>query len=283
MSQSLNIRRTRISAASLAGNRFSALGLIGAVGLHAVVILATLFSFAHRLEIIDETPPVVPVDLVTVADKTNIAPEQIEAPKVQDVTPPPLVNQQPEVPPPEEEAEAAPLPQTAPSQPLVKEKAVPHIVPMLKPAPPKPKAKTKFDINSIMALLDKSAPKSAPSSAKPGTRNIKGFGAQSAMTADLADSLRSQIERCWSPPVGAPNAAELVVDFDLFLNPDGSVAQAPQLIGSYAAPGTFRRAAQDAAMRAIYECAPYKLPVDRYSQWREIDPFHFDPREMMGQ
>jgi outer membrane biosynthesis protein TonB len=283
MSQSLNTSRSRLSAASLAGDRRSAFGFVGAIMLHAGVIAATLFSFAHRLDIADQTPPVVPVDLVTIAQKTDIAPQQLEAPKVDEVTPPPLVTQQPQIQPPEQQAEAAPMPETAPSQPLIKQKAVPHIVPMLKPAPPQPHAKTKFDINSIMALLDKSAPKSAPSTAKRGTRTIKGFGAQNAMTADLVDSLRSQIERCWSPPVGAPNATELVVDFDLFLNPDGTVAQPPQLIGSYAAPGTFRRAAQDAAMRAIYECAPYKLPVGRYSEWREINPFHFDPRQMMGQ
>ena len=79
---------------------------------------------------------------------------------------------------------------------------------------------------------------------------------------------------------------ELVVDFDLFLNQDGSVARAPQLTASSqsaASSDSFTKAAADAAQRAIYECAPYKLPSDRYSQWREINPFHFDPRQMMGQ
>ena len=35
------------------------------------------------------------------------------------------------------------------------------------------------------------------------------------MTADLADALKSQIFRCWSPPTGAPDARDLIVDFDL--------------------------------------------------------------------
>jgi len=287
MSQSLNIGRNRISAASLAGDRSSPFGLIGAVLLHAGIIAATMFSFAHTLDIADQSPPVVPVDLVTIADKTNIAPMQKLEPqtlKTEDITPPALVTEQPKVQPPQEQAEAAPLPETAPSQPLVKQKSVPHIVPTLKPPPPKPEKNEKFDINSIMALLDKNAAKRAPSSAKTGPRNVKGFGAQDAMTADLVDSLRSQIARCWSPPVGAPSATDLVVDFDLFLNPDGSVAQPPQLIGSSGGAGNpYARAAADAARRAIYECQPYKLPADRYSQWREINPFHFDPRQMMGQ
>ncbi|MEI9931780.1 MAG: hypothetical protein WDM89_14895 [Rhizomicrobium sp.] len=46
---------------------------------------------------------------------------------------------------------------------------------------------------------------------------------------------------------------------------------------------SYTRASASAAQRAIYTCQPYKLPSDRYSQWREISPFHFDPRQMMGQ
>jgi hypothetical protein len=45
----------------------------------------------------------------------------------------------------------------------------------------------------------------------------------------------------------------------------------------------YTRAAAEAASRAIYQCAPYNLPAKRYSEWREINPLRFDPREMMGQ
>lgn len=289
MSKSPIIAKSRLSAATLAGDRTSSpFGILGAILLHAGVIAATMFSFAHTLQIADQSPPVVPVDLVTIADKTDIAPQQTELqpPKIEDVTPPPLVTEQPQIQPPQEDAEAAPLPDTAPSQPLIKPKVTPTIVPKFKPQPPAPKEekKEKFDINNIAALLDKSAKKSAPSNAKVGTHNIKGFGSQNAMTMDLVDALRSQIARCWTPPVGAPNAADLVVDLDLFLNPDGSVAQPPQLLGTSGGAGNpYARAAAEAAKRAIYECEPYKLPADRYSQWREINPFHFDPRQWLGQ
>ena len=106
-----------------------------------------------------------------------------------------------------------------------------------------------------------------------------------AMTMDLEDALRNQIAPCWSPPVGAANGAQLIVNFELSLNPDGSVARPPQLDADSAAAvagNSYTRAAKDAALRAIYKCAPYKLPADRYDQWREIT-FHFDPRQMMGQ
>jgi hypothetical protein len=168
-------------------------------------------------------------------------------------------------------------------------------VPVPKKPPPAPqkdkpqpaKKSLAQDFDQMMANMDTRAPapKSAPK-AQAGNRNIRGVGAMDAMTADLQSSLSSQIKACWSPPTGAPNAQDLVVDFDLFLKPDGSIAQPPQLVGNSAsavASNPYARAAAEAARRAIYTCAPYKLPADRYSQWSEINPFHFDPRAMMGQ
>ncbi|HEY3637081.1 MAG TPA: hypothetical protein VGK90_02935 [Rhizomicrobium sp.] len=133
-----------------------------------------------------------------------------------------------------------------------------------------------------MALLNKVAPSQAAAPNAPeAQKTTRGFGAQNAMTADLQDALRSQIQPCWSPPVGAPHPEQLVVSFDLFLSPDGSVAQPPQLLATSSDP--YFHAAAEAARRAIYSCAPYKLPADKYADWREIKPFVFDPREMMGQ
>jgi hypothetical protein len=74
----------------------------------------------------------------------------------------------------------------------------------------------------------------------------------------------------------------LIPTFRLFLAPDGSVQQPPQLAADSAAQAAsdpFMRAAVDAARRAIYTCAPYKLPADKYSVWRDIT-VDFDPRKM---
>ena len=70
------------------------------------------------------------------------------------------------------------------------------------------------------------------------------------MTADLADALKSQIYRCWSPPVGAPNANDLVVDFDLQLNPDGTVA-AGKFADSCRAPAAIPIPAPPPRRRAV--------------------------------
>jgi outer membrane biosynthesis protein TonB len=279
--------------ATLAGARRSPVGLIGSALLHVGIIGATLFTFAHRLDITEESPPVVPVDLVTLADKTNIVPTVKVRPKIE-----PRQDEQPTPPEPQKtETAPEPAPQPEKMDAPPEEAVAPEPV---KTPPPPPKAKPKpesnaeaepkkekFDIDKVMALIDKRTPaeKSAPN-ARVGERTVKGFGAQNAMTADLQDALRSQIQQCWSPPVGGPHPEELVVDFDLLLNQDGSVAQPPQLVGNSASAvnsNPYTRAAAEAARRAIYECAPYKLPADRYALWREINPFHFDPRQMMGQ
>jgi len=238
------------------------LGLVGSLALHAGIIAVTFFTWAHKLDIIDQASPIVPVDLVTVGDKTNVAPmvkEELQ-PIVEQLTPPPL--------------------------PVSLQPPKFEVAPETKPAPvqmPAPKQEA-FDINNIQAMLNKRQA-AAPKNARVGSRNVKGIGDQSAMTADLRTMLQSEIYRCWSPPVGAPHPENLIVSYELFLNRDGSVAQPPQLTSDSAAAvasDPYMRASAEAARRAIYTCAPYKLPADRYSQWHDVT-FVFDPRDMMGQ
>ncbi|MDE2133401.1 MAG: hypothetical protein KGM97_06345 [Alphaproteobacteria bacterium] len=237
------------------------LGLIGSLAFHAGIISVMFFTWTHKLDIADQSAPVVPVDLVTFAEKTNIAP---------------MVAAEPKLPPPADQLTAPPLP--APMLPPKFE-----VAPAEKPAPvpnPAPKKET-FDINNIMAMLNKHQV-AAPRNARIGARNVQGIGAQNAMTADLRTLLQSEIYRCWSPPVGAPHPEKLIVAYELFLNRDGSVAQPPQLTAdssSAAAGDPYMRAAAEAARRAIYTCAPYKLPAERYNQWHDVT-FVFDPRDM---
>src|SRR5271163_297578 len=115
MSPSRSTTRIRISLASGADRTGSPVGLIGAIALHAAIIIATLFTWEHRLDIAEETPPVVPVDLVTIAQKTNIAPTARPEPKMEQIpvpqsAPPNLVAQAPPLP----QAEPAPPPDVKP-------------------------------------------------------------------------------------------------------------------------------------------------------------------------
>jgi hypothetical protein len=252
--------------------RQSPAGLVISVLLHAGLLGATYLTFARMVEMAPETHAI-PVDLV-VAQQTNI---RAEAPPEDQKLPQKPTMEEPQLPA-FIQAEPAPVPP----------------VPQLKIIQPKtdtdqtdqPKSKKQI-VQDADAVLNKIlAQATIPKNAKAGPKVIEGAGNQSLATADLIDALRSKIRPCWNPPVGAPNASDLVVDFDLKLNPDGTVAGQPQLsVSTAAAMGNpYTRAAAEAASRAIYQCAPYNnLPPKRYSEWREINPFHFDPSQMMNQ
>jgi outer membrane biosynthesis protein TonB len=285
MSQSLVSTRNRISLSSGQRDEYALLAWIGSVGLHAAIVVAMLFTFTRALDIVDQTP-MVPVDLVTLGPKTNVMAmvKAVKAPPKDVPVPTPPAPEQMQVPVPTPAPPQAAEP--APPKPDQAVKAEPTPTPQAKPKPPTPD-KQKSQDQQLAALLNKlTAPTAAPKNVKTADHTVKGVGAMNQMVADLQSSLASQIYQCWSPPIGAPRADELVVEFDLFLNPDGSVARPPQLTAQFAAAALadpYTKAAADAARRAIYQCAPYKLPADRYSQWKEIYPFHFDPRQMMGQ
>jgi hypothetical protein len=252
------------------GPRF---GVVGSLLFHGLIFAAALFTFHRNFETPEESH-VVPVDLVTIANQTNVTaqappappqPEKIDIPQPE-LTPPPEPDLQ--------DVEPAPVP-PMPDFDVAKEK------------PPTPKPETKKqqqeDFNALLKKL--TTPDNSSKVAKAGPRVIQGIGAGNMMTADLSDALRGQIYRCWSPPTGAPDARDLIVDYDLSLNPDGTVSrlQMTPSTAAQAAGNTYTRAAAEAASRAIYECQPYRLPQDRYNLWREINPLRFDPRQMMEQ
>jgi hypothetical protein len=241
--------------------------------LHTALISATYLTWSRMVNV-SEVSHAVPVDLITVTRVTNIA---AMAP------PPPPTPPKIEVPVPQMEAPALPQfndVEPAPEPPMPQFK----IQPEKKTEQQNTETKQKQNSQDFAALLNKlTAPAKTPPNVKVGPRTIQGIGAANAMTADLADALKSQIYQCWSPPVGAPNANDLVVDFDLRLNPDGTVASAGSPALSNANPNPYNRAAASAGEAAIFKCQPYKLPADRYSQWSEINPLRFDPRQMMNQ
>ena len=252
-------------------------GLAGAILFHLLIVAALFFTWQRNFTAPEESH-VVPVDLVTIADQTNVAAQAPPAPEPQKMdTPPPALEPTPE--PQIQEVEPAPEP-PIPKFDVAKEKPKP----VEKRVEPKPARKEKaVDFNALLNKL--TTPDKPVKAAKPGPRVIPGVGNGNLMTADLSDALRSQIYRCWSPPTGAPDARDLIVDYDLSLNPDGTVGRLQMTPGTAmaAAGNAFTRAASEAASRAIYQCQPYRLPADRYNLWRQIKPLRFDPRQMMGQ
>jgi len=223
--------------------------------LHGLAV-ASIFLVFNSSFAPPEENHAVPVELVTLAQETNVAvaaPE--EEPVKRDL--PPLE------PPPLPEIRAEPAPDVKPPKiEIEKEK------PLTRPD-------TRQDITSLLNQLTR-----PPGPAKTAPVASESAGLASAMNASLADMLRSQIRPCWSPIAGAPNPADQIVSFDLHLNPDGTVASIETLTVS---SNPYTAAAVSAAERAIYQCAPYRLPASSYNQWRQFRPLRFDPRQMVQQ
>ena len=248
-------------------------GVLASAVFHGLVFAAAFFAFQRNFDTPQDSN-VVPVDLVTIADVTNVAAQAPPKPEPEKLDIPVPANE----PPPEPQMQEI---EPAPEPPVPEFEIAKEVKPVKKPPPPKKTASQDF-----AALLNKlTAPEKPVKNAKPAERVIRGIGSGNAMTANIADALKSQIYRCWSPPIGAPDVRDLVVDYALRLNPDGTVGSLQLTPGTQvaAAANGYTRAAAEAASRAIYQCQPYRLPADRYNVWREINPLRFDPRQMMEQ
>lgn len=270
-------------------------GVAASAALHVAIIAAAAVAWTHARDIDDTPPTEIPVEMVDIADITNIRAESREpppkpveeppaevtpmpAPAVEppkpEPTPPPQAEeqQQDEEPPPPDEVAADEPPPPAPK---------PRPTPP-KPAPPKPQ---QWDPSRIEALLDKTAPRAAPPPAAPrGTHNQRGIGQMNAATMDIQAAFLQQMRECWNFPAGAPHPEELVVEMNIRLSRDGHIVGSPELSAftrAAMAHNTYMQAAGDAALRAIHICEPYQLPADRYAQWQELTLI-FDPTKMVG-
>ncbi len=234
------------------------IGLPASLVLHGLAIASIFFVFNSSFSPPQESHAV-PVELVTLARETNVA---AAAPPPPPDLEPVQRDLSPLEPPPMPEIRAEPAPDVPPPK-----------IEIQKEKPPD----TRQDITSLLNQLTRPQKPAPNNRAQAATESA---GLSNAMTASLADMLRSQIRNCWSPIAGAPNPADQIVSFDLRLNPDGTIASIETLTVS---SNPYTAAAVSAAERAIYQCSPYRLPASSYSQWRQFRPLRFDPRQMVQQ
>ncbi len=267
-------------------------GLPISLVLHSGLIAAGLMVFpTPKLAVID-TPEIVPVDLVTLAEETNIKANE-PAPKPEPKEEPtPLVSEPEVLPEPEPEPEPEPI--AAPPPKLEPAPAKLEVAPKPKPKPkpkkkrPRPKKKPKpkapsFDLARLENKLAKqAASENAPDDPFERARKARGTG--DAMTANEIDLLRAQMYRCWRAPLDAPYPEKLKVTIRARLNPDGTLNSNPEVLnmGQIRRSGDpFWQAAADNARRAVLKCQPYTLPPDKYALWRETI-INFTPDDVLG-
>jgi hypothetical protein len=270
-------------------------GLVLSLFVH-VGIIAGGFIYLPRMSHVLESAPIVPVELVTLADTTNIRAARPDPEPVEDEVPeetiddviaepvdapapepdpveaePEIIDTEPETPaepdpePVDEDPEPEPEPVEADPAPLPERRRDPE------PAEP--------SLDDILGDLSRSiAENRDPQTADDGARrNAVGNGEE--MTATLQVMLRSHLARCWRASLDAPEPDELAVQLVLDLDRNGELTGPPRLTDQSRvlnSPNPYLRVAGERALRAAVQCQPYPLPPEAYSQWRQIE-VNFSP------
>jgi outer membrane biosynthesis protein TonB len=255
-------------------------------GLHLSLVAVSLIAAYWMPSRVFHAPPPIEVAYLRVADK-------VETPKPAETKPEPPP--EPAKPPQPEPARAAPPPPPKPPEPAAEPAPAPKpkpdaqaalAVPLPKVKPPPPKAPAKeetkaFDPERISALINKMRkPEAKPEPQAQAQPQPQRLGESLSMSE--LDLIRRQFERCWNPPAGARDAANLVVRVRVSLNPDGSLRTLPELIDRSRMGDGFWQAAADSALRAVRRCEPLRdLPAGKYERWRDIE-LTFDPKDLAG-
>jgi hypothetical protein len=232
-------------------------GWIGSILIHACVAALLYLGLPHfgsnRASI---RADVVPIEIVTIADVTDVSP----------ISPEEEVSAANEAPPEEIEDEPEPAPEPEPERP-----------------------------RSLASFLDDVTKSNAPTPrANKGPRGPNpraGAGLSAAETATLEARImavaRDHIlrNRCWRSTADMANADELAVVVRFRLDTRGRVVGRP--VSNRNVMGNAElRVAKQRAESAVLQCDPYPFPNDpalrdHYDLWREME-FNFDLQELTG-
>ena len=274
--------------------------------LHLVLILVTAMSLPFLAKKPLEIPPIVSVELIQIAEKTNI-PFAPKAKKIIEKV---------------KEKEKKLVSEQAPPKKVKKTKTktvvsvdendkidnkTPEAVPLPKKTVKKIETKKEnkqnpdkldeevkqvsefekkefVDLDNIAKLIDKAKVDSADIIKKNNditqdqNKNIENTG----LTLSEEDALKAQIFGCWSIPLGLPYNENLLVRIKLMLEPDGSVTKTEILDHARMnKPGQgFYKVLAESALRAVKLCQPLRVPATGYERWKELQ-LNFDAREML--
>jgi len=278
--------------------------------LHLFLIFITALSLPFLAKKPLDIPPIVSVELIQIAEKTNIPfapkakkiiekvkekekklvseqapPKKVEKTKTKTVLSPEQNNKQIE----KETPEAVPLPEKTVKKVETKEE--------IKQNPDKVNEEVKqdsefekkelFDPNELKAKIDKAKIDASNERVKQNN-DITQDQDRSVLTGNLTiteeQALQAQIFTCWSIPLGLPYAEEdMLVRIKLSLKPDGSIEDMEMLDHvKMNTPGKERfRTLADSVRRAMQICNPLRVPASGYERWKKII-FNFDASEMLG-
>ncbi len=268
-------------------------GVAASIVVHAGAVALAFVSLPEFLRTRVVDTPVVPIDLISEAELalTTSVPAAAPKPKPAPVkAPEPPAEKPPETPAPK--AQAEPEKEPPPARPEIKpDDKVAEKKPEKKPEKqPEKKPAEDLDLDALAALIDKSRKDETggpADAAQESETPREAIGAGDRLTVTEIDKMRAAVARCWnaSAILGAPNPESLVVEIDIDLNRDGTLAGTPRVVNSaeIALSGNrFWRVAEQNAVRAVSACQPYDFfDPARYQEWRAFT-LNFDPSIMAG-
>lgn len=283
-------------------------GLPASLVLHAAIIGAGAIVLPTMARDVSVPSIVVPIEIVSVSEITNVAPRvERDAPEPEPEAPPPLEEfledldtippDEPEpdpepvpedeaasVPaPPEPEPEPAPDPEPEPAAPEEEPEPVDDR-PVLAEAPEDPLAGILGDADNLFDRTPREPPQRQAAAPSPETLSDeqptrsearRGAGERTGNTARVESLLTQQLFICWDDVDDLPNPERLNVTFKMTLNRDGTIKSGPTLIEPRRAPIGDRAmgVAIERALRAARKCSPYRLPdgaAQYYDEWDEV-------------
>ncbi len=263
--------------------------LFYSITFHSVLVILTVLSMPFMLREPIDLPPIVSVELIQIADKTNIpyAPKarkiieekkKKEEERVVSEQAPPAAKAK-------EKPDRIPLPNDKKEEKkLIKKKQNPEEVkPQIRQSSEFEK-KEIIDTNQIAALIDKAKEIEAvkENEKKRITQSNKKNSFATGLTLSEEDALRAQIFGCWTIPLGLPYDDNLLVRIKLKLKKDGTIMNSEILDHERMnRPGQkFYKVLAESALRAVRLCQPLKVPPTGYEKWKDLQ-LNFNPTEML--
>ena len=275
--------------------------------LHGLLIIITALSLPFLAKKPLDIPPIVSVELIQIAEKTNIPfapkakkiiekvkekqkklvseqapPKKVEKTKTKTVLSPDQNNKKID----NKTPQAIPLPEKTIKNVKTKEekKQNPDKLDNEVKQVSEFEKKDLFDPSNIAALIDKSKEDSAEVLKKNNEitqdqdRNVESLG----LTLSEEDALKAQIFGCWSIPLGLPYNENLLVRIKLKLKKDGTIMKSEILDHQRMnRPGQkFYKVLAESALRAVRLCQPLKVPPTGYEKWKDMQ-LNFNPTEML--
>jgi len=261
---------------------------------HVAIFVLAMTTFVNRAEFSFDVPPNVPVELLTIADITNVsaAIEETEEEPIleEEVVEEEIIEEQPPEPQemaslpdpvlelPEPEAEFLPEEDEEPEiieeiEEVVEEETpppppatAPATRPIMRPQPPE--RTNEFDFAAAEALIDltpreEEEPSFDLDSLDIGEGGIvqtadearSRVGLGTGLTMSQSQAVKTQVEYCWILPTGVPTPEDKVVNIYVRFNRDGRLAGQPEILESIRVrTDRHFRTVAESAVRALIAC-----------------------------